>query len=73
MRKKEEFLRAFEPILAEATHIAYKGSPADTQLKIRRVVEVWRQRQIFNPQVQQEVEKKISGTHACNIRKKSQS
>ncbi|KAF1915906.1 RNA polymerase II-binding domain-containing protein [Ampelomyces quisqualis] len=60
MRKKEEFLRAFEPILAEATYIAYKGSPADTQLKIRRVVEVWRQRQIFNPAIQQDVEKKIS-------------
>ncbi|EAT89665.1 hypothetical protein SNOG_02934 [Parastagonospora nodorum SN15] len=55
MRKKEEFLRAFEPILADATQIAYKGSPADTQNKIRRVVEVWRQRNIFNPAVQQEV------------------
>ncbi|KAH3919729.1 hypothetical protein HBH56_018030 [Parastagonospora nodorum] len=60
MRKKEEFLRAFEPILADATQIAYKGSPADTQNKIRRVVEVWRQRNIFNPAVQQEVEKKLS-------------
>lgn len=61
MRKKEEFLRAFEPILADATQVAYKGSPADTQNKIRRVVEVWRQRQIFNPAVQQEVEKRLSG------------
>jgi regulator of Ty1 transposition protein 103 len=57
MRKKEEFLRAFEPILAEA----YKGSPADIQNKIRRVVEVWRQRNIFNPAVQQQVEKRING------------
>jgi regulator of Ty1 transposition protein 103 len=64
MRKKEEFLRAFEPILADATQIAYKGSPADTQNKIRRVVEVWRQRNIFNPAVQQEVEKKLSGMYA---------
>jgi hypothetical protein len=61
MRKKEEFLRAFEPILADATQVAYKGSPGDTQNKIRRVVEVWRQRQIFNPAVQQEVEKKLNG------------
>jgi hypothetical protein len=63
MRKKEEFLRAFEPILAEATQIAYKGSPADTQNKIRRVVEVWKQRNIFNPAVQQDVEKRLSGMH----------
>ncbi|KAH7409837.1 RNA polymerase II-binding domain-containing protein [Phaeosphaeria sp. MPI-PUGE-AT-0046c] len=60
MRKKEEFLRAFEPILAEATQIAYKGSPPETQNKIRRVVEVWRQRQIFNQAVQHEVEKRIN-------------
>jgi regulator of Ty1 transposition protein 103 len=61
MRKKEEFLRAFEPILAEATESAYKGSPADIQNKIRRVVEVWRQRNIFNPAIQQQVEKRING------------
>jgi regulator of Ty1 transposition protein 103 len=63
MRKKEEFLRAFEPILAEATESAYKGSPADVQNKIRRVVEVWKQRNIFNPAVQQQVEKRINGTY----------
>jgi regulator of Ty1 transposition protein 103 len=64
MRKKEEFLRAYEPILAEATQIAYKGSPADIQNKIRRVVEVWRQRNIFTLPVQQDVEKRLNGR--CN-------
>lgn len=59
MRKKEEFLKAYEPILAEATTEAYKGSPSDIQNKVRRVVEVWRQRNIFHPTVQQEVEKRI--------------
>jgi regulator of Ty1 transposition protein 103 len=59
MRKKEEFLKAYEPILAEATAVAYKGSPPDIQNKIRRVVEVWRQRNIFHPAVQQEVEKQL--------------
>ena len=61
MRKKEEFLRAFEPILAKATEAAYKGSPSDVQNKIRRVVEVWRQRHIFTESVQMEVEKKLKG------------
>ncbi|CAE6997666.1 hypothetical protein P3342_000653 [Pyrenophora teres f. teres] len=59
MRRKDEFLRAYEPILAEATTVAYKGSPHDIQTKIRRVVEVWRQRQIFNQAVQQAIEKSI--------------
>jgi regulator of Ty1 transposition protein 103 len=72
MRKKEEFLRAFEPILADATQVAYKGSPADTQNKIRRVVEVWRVRQIFNPAVQQEVEKKLNGMSGLLIGRKRQ-
>lgn len=60
MRKKEEFLKAYEPILAEATSIAYKGSPHDIQNKIRRVVEVWRQRQIFNLSIQQDIEKRMN-------------
>ncbi len=61
MRKKEEFLRAYEPIIAEATSVAYKGSPHEIQNKIRRVVEVWRQRQIFTVPIQQDIEKQIDG------------
>lgn len=61
MRKKEEFFRAYEPIIAEATAVAYKGSPHEIQNKIRRVVEVWRQRQIFTQPVQQDVERQIDG------------
>ncbi|KZM22392.1 uncharacterized protein EKO05_0000064 [Ascochyta rabiei] len=60
MRKKEEFLRAYEPIITEAATVAYKGSPHDIQNKIRRVVEVWRQRQIFNQAVQQSIEKSMN-------------
>ncbi|KAH6644097.1 RNA polymerase II-binding domain-containing protein [Boeremia exigua] len=60
MRKKEEFLRAYEPIIAEATTVAYKGSPHEIQNKIRRVVEVWRQRQIFNQAAQQSIEKAMN-------------
>ena len=60
MRKKEEFLKAYEPIIAEATTVAYKGSPHDIQNKIRRVVEVWRARQIFNQPTQQGIEKAMN-------------
>lgn len=61
MRKKEEFPRAYEPIIVEATTVAYKGSPQEIQNKIRRVVEVWRSRQIFSLPVQQDVERQIDG------------
>ncbi|KAF2430755.1 DUF618-domain-containing protein [Tothia fuscella] len=58
-RKKVDFLTAFAPIIAEATAIAYKGATIDIQQKIRRVVEVWRQRVIFDPPIQQDIEIRI--------------
>lgn len=56
IRKKDEFLKAYDPIVVEATESAYKGSSSDVQNKIRRVVEVWRQRQVFRPQIQDQIE-----------------
>jgi regulator of Ty1 transposition protein 103 len=61
IRKKEEFLRAYDPIIAESTAAAYKGSPPEIQNKIRRVVEVWRQRQIFQIPIQTQIEQAIDG------------
>lgn len=58
-RRKEDFLIAFSPVIAEATAIAYKGSSADIQEKIRRVVEVWRARQIFDEAIQSSVERRV--------------
>ncbi|PKY02714.1 DUF618-domain-containing protein [Aspergillus campestris IBT 28561] len=58
-RRKEDFLIAFSPIIAEAVAAAYKGSSNDIQQKIRRVVEVWRQRGIFEPPIQEAVEARI--------------
>ncbi|KAL1296625.1 hypothetical protein AAFC00_000113 [Neodothiora populina] len=58
-RKKEDFLLAFSPIIADAAATAYKGSTQEVQLKIRRVVEVWRQRGIFETAIQDAVEKRI--------------
>ncbi|KAF2265345.1 DUF618-domain-containing protein [Lojkania enalia] len=59
IRKKDEFLRAYDPIIVEATGAAYKGSSAEVQHKIRRVVEVWRQRQVFKPPIQEEIERQL--------------
>ncbi|KAI9931257.1 hypothetical protein ASPWEDRAFT_56077 [Aspergillus wentii DTO 134E9] len=58
-RRKEDFLIAFSPIIAEATATAYKGASNDIQQKIRRVVEVWRQRAIFENPIQDAVEARI--------------
>ncbi|BCS20586.1 CTD-interacting domain-containing protein [Aspergillus puulaauensis] len=58
-RRKEDFLIAFSPIIAEAVATAYKGSSNDIQQKIRRVIEVWRQRSIFELPIQEAVEARV--------------
>ncbi|KAF4634257.1 hypothetical protein G7Y89_g3849 [Cudoniella acicularis] len=58
-RRKDDFLIAFSPVIAEATATAYKGATNEVQQKLRRVVEVWRQRQIFETPIQEAVESRI--------------
>ncbi|KAM7214927.1 regulation of nuclear pre-mRNA domain-containing protein 1A [Rhypophila decipiens] len=58
-RHKEDFLQAFSPYIAEATTLAYTGANADIQNKLRRVVDVWRDRNIFDRQIQDAMESKL--------------
>ncbi|KAI0798874.1 RNA polymerase II-binding domain-containing protein [Xylaria sp. FL0064] len=58
-RRKEEFLVSFSPAIAEAVAVAYKGAPHDVQNRIRRVVDVWRERNVFEGPIQQAVEARI--------------
>ncbi|KAF2398030.1 hypothetical protein EJ06DRAFT_532396 [Trichodelitschia bisporula] len=58
-RKKEDFIRAFSPIIAEGIAAAYKGASMDVQQKIRRVIEVLRSRHIFDFSVQQNIEARL--------------
>ncbi|CAK4031077.1 DUF618-domain-containing [Lecanosticta acicola] len=58
-RSKTDFLIAFEPLIADATALAYKGASQEVQGKLRRVVEVWRQRNIFDPRIQEQTEKRL--------------
>ncbi|PQE05459.1 putative Regulator of Ty1 Transposition protein [Rutstroemia sp. NJR-2017a BBW] len=58
-RKKDDFLIAFSPVIAEATATAYKGATNEVQQKLKRVVEVWRQRQIFEIPIQDAIEARI--------------
>jgi hypothetical protein len=60
-RRKDDFLIAFSPVIAEATATAYKGATSEVQQKLRRVVEVWRQRQIFEQPIQEAIEARIDG------------
>lgn len=60
-RHKDDFLVAFSPVIAEATATAYKGAPADIQGKLRRVVDVWRDRGIFEQPIQAAVESRMDG------------
>ena len=58
-RKKDDFLIAFSPVIAEATAAAYKGATHEVQQKLRRVVEVWRSRNIFEIPIQEAIESRI--------------
>ncbi|USW52225.1 Putative CID domain-containing protein [Septoria linicola] len=58
-RGKLDFKVAFEPLIADATALAYKGANQDIQGKVRRVIEVWRQRNIFDAPTQHGIEKKL--------------
>ncbi len=64
-RRKDDFLIAFSPVIAEATATAYKGATSEIQQKLKRVVEVWRQRQIFEMPIQEAIEARIEGTFSC--------
>lgn len=47
--------------MAEAAATAFKGASNDVQQKLKRVVEVWRHRNIFELPIQDAVEARIEG------------
>ncbi|KAH9825492.1 hypothetical protein Tdes44962_MAKER04194 [Teratosphaeria destructans] len=59
-RGKRDFMLAFEPIIAEATGLAFRGASQDIQGKIKRVVDVWKQRQIFDAAILRGVDERIA-------------
>ncbi|KAH6641461.1 RNA polymerase II-binding domain-containing protein [Chaetomium tenue] len=59
-RHKEDFLNAFSPFIADATSVTYKGAPVDVQGKLRRVMDVWRERSIFDKEVMQDLEHRLA-------------
>lgn len=65
-RHKDDFLQAFSPFIADATAMAYKGASADIQAKLRRVVDVWRERNIFDAATQTAMEARLDGM-CCTV------
>lgn len=60
-RHKEDFIIAFAPIIAEATASAYKGANSEVQNKLRRVVDVWRDRSVFDRETIQGLYERMGG------------
>lgn len=50
-RKRPEFPNAFAPIIADAIQQSYRSATADIQNKIKRVVEVWGTRAVFEESI----------------------
>ena len=61
IRHKEDFVIAFSPVVAEAAAVAYKGAPAEIQAKLRRVIDVWKDRTIFEAPIQAAIEARLNG------------
>ena len=59
-RSKQDFLLAFEPIVAEATALAYKSADSNVRDKLRRVVSVWKDRRIFDQTIQSGIESQLN-------------
>ncbi|RFU74421.1 hypothetical protein TARUN_7814 [Trichoderma arundinaceum] len=60
IRHKEDFIIAFSPVIAEAAAVAYKGAPAEIQAKLRRVIDVWKDRAIFEAPIQGAIEARLN-------------
>ena len=65
-RKKDEFPRAFGGVIAEAMEIAYRGTTPDVQNKIRRVLDVWRSRGVFEVAILGDIEQRLEGDRFGN-------
>ncbi|OAR05805.1 hypothetical protein LLEC1_03769 [Akanthomyces lecanii] len=59
IRRKEDFIIAFSPVIAEAAALAYKGAPTEIHGKLRRVIDVWKDRNIFEAPIQNAIESRL--------------
>ena len=46
---------------------AYKGATNEVQQKLRRVIDVWKQRVIFEPDIQEIIENRVNGMEHASV------
>ena len=61
VRRKDEFPKAFSGVIAEAMETAYRGTTPDVQNKLRRVIDVWRNRSVFELAVLDQIDQRLDG------------
>ena len=59
VRRKDDFVLALSPVIADATITAYRGASFDIQQRVGRVVDVWKQRSVFDDQIMADVETRL--------------
>lgn len=57
-KKRDEFIDAFSTVIVDGIVSTYREGNTDLRNKIKRVVEVWEQRQVFRPDVIEEINSK---------------
>ena len=75
-RKREEFRAAlaavsifvvccqfliFPKIIADGVSVAYNGATNDIKTKIKRVIDVWKDREIFDENVRDDIDRRVDG------------
>lgn len=58
-RRKDDFPNSFSPIMPEAAQTAYRSATTEIQQKIRRLVEIWRARNVFEGPIQDAIEARL--------------
>lgn len=58
-RKRSEFPNALAPLMPEACQIAYKSATPDVQNKLRRVIDVWVTRNVFDPSIIKAIQNRL--------------
>ncbi|KAK9480162.1 RNA polymerase II-binding domain-containing protein [Lipomyces japonicus] len=58
-RKKDEFIQAFSKVIISTIEGVYRQASQDLQNKIRRVIEIWRERAIFSEMLVADLDSKL--------------
>ncbi|CAG8553279.1 4177_t:CDS:2 [Paraglomus brasilianum] len=66
-RKGPEFIEAFRNVVPEAIEHAFRRATSDMQTRIRRVINVWEERQVFEKELIYEIKGRLSSQRQAQI------